>query len=114
MACHDLTSILDEGFEEVILGGGQLDLLPVDLYKTLGKINFEWPNRKNWLCPSLYLGGMSKRHSYSCQYFINAKWLGNIVISTQIKSLNFITLGILDREHNDGQIRLLTYPLSYL
>ncbi len=85
MARHDLTSILDEGFEEIILGRSQLDLLPVDLHEALGKINFEWTSRKNWL----------------------------LVISTQIKSLHFVTLGILDREHNDGQIRLLTNPLSH-
>ena len=59
MARHDLTSILDEGFEEIILGRSQLDLLPVDLHEALGKINFEWTSRKNWLRSSLNLGGMS-------------------------------------------------------
>src|SRR5260370_27619153 len=107
MARHDLTSILDEGFEEIILGRSQLDLLPVDLHESLSKINFEPASRKNWLRPSLNLCGMSQGHSSSCQYFINAKWLGNIAIITHTNRLHFATLGIPDRPHKYEQIHSL-------
>ena len=101
MTCHDLAAILDEGFEQVIFCGRQLDFLSVDLDEAMHKINAQWPGCKDGFGAGFNLGGMAQRNAYTSQDFIHSERFGNIVIGPQIKRLHFIALGILDREHND-------------
>src|SRR5947209_2581632 len=55
LAGHDLATVLNKRFQQVIFSRGQLDLLSVDLYQALGEINSERPSYKSRLCSCFHL-----------------------------------------------------------
>src|SRR5205085_9856083 len=59
LAGHDLTTVLNKSFQQVIFSWGQLDLLAVHLHQSLCEINFQWSSYKSRLCTCFHLGSVT-------------------------------------------------------
>src|SRR5581483_8567512 len=114
LSCKNLAPVDDEDFEQVKLGGGQRDFLPVEYDLPSRKIDAERTVLKAWFGSTGWPHGAAQGDPHARQHFFNAKGLGDVVIGPQVERFDLVAFGILHRKHDNWHVRRGSHLAAYL
>src|SRR5581483_357095 len=96
LARENLATVDNEHLEQIEFGRGQGDLLSGELNSPPRKIDGERTDLEAWFGAVWWLDDAAQGNAHPCQHFVDAKGLGDVVISSQVERLHLVAFGILD------------------
>src|SRR6266849_781407 len=114
LARENLAAVGDEDLEQVVFGGRQGDLPPINLHPPPCEIDGERACLKPRLGTARWLDHATQNDPHARQHLLHAEGLGDVVIRPQVERFNLVAFGVLHREHDNGHVRHCPNPPTYL